>query len=154
MRWDGVTLRDRLVAKIAPAAPDECWLWTGATAGRPGARYGRIYAGERTEAGNPRGAQAHRVAYELFVGPIPKGLEIDHLCRTTLCVNPAHLEPVTYKENQRRGNSPMANQARQTHCKRGHALDETNTYVWHNLRRCRRCNADAQAAIRAERRAA
>lgn len=146
------TTEDRFWAKVDRRGPDECWIWTAASSGRPGKKYGRIWAGKRSLTGRPLGSQAHRVAYEMFVGPIPQGLQIDHLCRTTLCVNPAHLEPVTYEENQRRGNSPMAQQARQTHCKRGHPLDEANTYVWHRMRRCRRCNNDQQAAIRSARR--
>src|SRR5262245_52986199 len=107
-----------------------CWLWRGATAGRPGAKYGRFFAGRRTAAGHPAAEKAHRVAYHLAGGVIEEGMELDHLCRVTLCVNPTHLEPVTRLENQRRGNAPMQAQRRQTHCKRGHLLDEENTYVW------------------------
>lgn len=45
---------------------------------------------------------AHRVAYELWVGPIPEGMELDHRCKVRACINPAHLEPVTHAENMRR----------------------------------------------------
>lgn len=143
------SLLARFVEKVDfPDDLDECWVWTGAKSGRPGEEYGRIWAGKRSPNGHPSPTPAHRVSYELFVAPIPDGLEIDHLCRVHLCVNPRHLEPVTYEENQRRGQSPMANQARQTHCKRGHEFTPENTYVWGSYRRCRRCNSEAQAAIR------
>lgn len=85
--------------------------------------------------------QAHRWSYERFIGPIPFGLGLDHLCRNTKCVNPRHLEPVTQRENVRRGCSLAAERARQTHCIHGHAFDAANTYVRANgRRRCRACN--------------
>lgn len=72
---------------------DECWTWTGYTEAKSG--YGRLsFGGARS--------YAHRVAYELAVGPIPEGLDLDHLCRVRNCVNPTHLEPVTRGENVRR----------------------------------------------------
>lgn len=100
-----------------------CWLWTGAVTG---SGYGSGSAGGKA-------VLAHRWAYELMVGPIPEGLEIDHLCRVTLCVNPAHLEPVTHDENVRR--------AMVTHCPAGHPYDEENTYVRpdRGSRECRVC---------------
>lgn len=72
--------------------------------------------------------------YEAFVGPIPDGLQIDHLCRVRHCVNPAHLEPVTIAENVRRG------AAAQTHCKYGHEYTPENTVIHHGGRECRTCN--------------
>lgn len=74
---------------------ESCWLWTGAT---NGLGYGKFKADPRTPA-----VYAHRYAYELVVGPIPEGLQLDHCCENPPCVNPAHLEPVTQAENVRRG---------------------------------------------------
>jgi len=94
-----IPLETRLFAKIDAAGP--CWLWTGGTAGgTPGDRYGYIGPGRR---GSGPMLRVHRVVWELLVGPIPEGLELDHLCRVRICCNPDHLEPVTHRENLRRG---------------------------------------------------
>ena len=90
----------------------KCWLWR---ASRDRSGYGRFKAATGV-------VGAHRVAYELLVGPIPDGLTLDHLCRVRHCVNPEHLEPVTHRENTLRGTGPTAENARKTHCLRGHAL--------------------------------
>jgi len=107
-----------------------CWLWTGAVNGNG---YGNF-----NESGRYVGA--HRVAYELVIGPIPADLTLDHLCRVRLCVNPSHLEPVTNGDNVRRGMSVPALNARKTHCKRGHPFDARNTYRRPDgSRQCRAC---------------
>lgn len=103
---------------------ESCWLWTGQLDAKG---YGRISAGSPR-----RKVLAHRVAYELFIGPIPDGLPLDHLCRIRRCVNPRHLEPVTQLENMRR--------TRRTHCRQGHPLTPENTLHSLGHRRCRRCN--------------
>lgn len=84
---------ERFVDRVQVAAND-CWLWLGSGAGR-GDAYGQFWFNNQT-------GLAHRFAYETMVGPIPGGMELDHLCRVQKCVNPAHLEPVTAKENIRR----------------------------------------------------
>lgn len=85
---------------------------------------------------------AHRAVYEALVGPIPEGLELDHLCKNRLCVNPDHLEPVTHQENVKRGRAGYHRKPLQTHCKRNHPFDEENTYVTSSgKRQCRACKA-------------
>jgi len=97
---------------------------------------------------NPQGygiycmKMAHRLAYESFVGPIPDGLTIDHLCRTRHCINPRHLEPVTNKENVLRGESLSAINAKKTHCPKGHPYFGKNLLIRPaGSRSCRACAA-------------
>lgn len=108
---------------------ETCWLWTAALS-LDG--YGRFQLD-----GGPR--LAHRVAYQLQVGPIPEGLQLDHLCRVRNCVNPAHLEPVSHQENCARG---INAQTEKTSCPRGHKYVTENTYIdprgWRGCRECRR----------------
>ena len=106
------------------AIPDEqgCMLWT-ASLGSDG--YGLF--GIKTGAGKWCRVGAHRLSYQHFIGPIPQGLELDHLCRNRKCVNPIHLEAVTHRVNIFRGNTLAANYAARTHCKRGHLYDASNT---------------------------
>lgn len=113
-----------------------CWLWTGPSFVTHGNTYGLIYG-----VGNPKGYLAHRYFYEMLVNPIPKGMVIDHLCRNGLCVNPEHLEPVTNEENILRGEGACAKNAQKVFCKRGHLLNEENTYNRKNGRRdCKICD--------------
>jgi hypothetical protein len=112
-----VTLIERFEKKFCPEPNTGCWLWHGAT----------TVGGYGVCGGRKHRSYAHRWSYEHFVGPIPDGLEIDHLCRVRCCVNPDHLEPVTHEENLRRGESPAARCSRLTHCPAGHAYDEANT---------------------------
>lgn len=91
-----------------------------------------------------RHTQTHRAAYELFVGDIPEGLVIDHLCRVPACCNPDHLEPVTHRTNMRRGTAPSAVTANTNRCKRGHELTADNTYRKRNgERNCLLCKRTA-----------
>ena len=136
--WDCYSTNRRLQAKDnlwlrfwRNVRADGCWLWRGATFK---AGYGAF-----SVAGHV--ALAHRLSYECWVGPIPHGLEIDHLCRVRSCVNPLHLEAVTPRENMRRG----AGHGSEAHCPHGHAYDEANTYRNRGKRYCREC---ARAASR------
>ena len=114
---------------------NDCWVWTG-TKGPSG--YGQI--GIRVN-GKPNTRYVHRISYQVFIGPIPKDREIDHLCRNRSCANPKHLELVTHRENILRGNTFAAKQAAQTHCWRGHEFDFKNTQIGtKGERRCRKCN--------------
>lgn len=128
-------LPERFWSKVSPEPNSGCWLWTAATTKNG---YGKIDMAGRTR-------DAHRLAYETLVGPVPAGLELDHRCRTRCCVNPAHLEPVTRSENVRRssiGDVLRRHHAAKTHCPAGHQYDEANTYRWTDgYRRCRACIA-------------
>lgn len=106
-----------------------CWIWTASQ----NKGYGLFWL-----AGANR--PAHRVSYEMRVGPIPDGLVIDHLCRTPLCVNPAHMEPVTTRENLHRGIGFAALNVVKTHCPKGHEYTPDNVHVTNiGGRRCKTC---------------
>lgn len=98
----------------------------------------------------------HRFAYTVFVGDIPAGMQLDHLCRVRACCNPDHLEPVTCRENLVRGETLTAAEVAQTHCKRGHPLEGDNLYLRPDRtgRCCRTCRAAAGAARNERRRVA
>lgn len=120
-----------------------CWPWLGVPNARTG--YGEVRL-EGVRSG------AHRVAYELAVGPIPEGLQLDHLCRNRDCCNPDHLEPVTIGENLRRGLSFTGENSRKTECHKGHPFDDENTYITPKGKRmCRACNREAQRRYAARR---
>lgn len=112
-------LPKRIQEKFLPCPISGCWFWIGA-GNRNG--YG-------TSCKDNKQAYAHRVVYEYLVGPIPEGLELDHLCRVRCCVNPRHVEPVTPLENMMRGESFAAINARKTHCIHGHPLSGDNLIV-------------------------
>jgi len=95
---------------------NDCIEWTGSKNGKGYGVKGLTINGKKTS------TPAHRWMYQEYVGKIPEGLEIDHLCRNRGCVNVKHLEPVTHKENLMRGNCPTAINARKTHCIHGHEL--------------------------------
>jgi hypothetical protein len=110
---------------------DGCWEWIG---WKNSKGYGQMSIKQKKK-------PAHRVVYELLVGPIPDGLQLDHLCRNHGCVRPDHLEPVTPRENLIRGNTKAAENVAKTHCPKGHPYDDANTVVTtKGYRKCRECN--------------
>ena len=124
-----VTPEDRFWAKVNKTS--KCWLWIG--------RLDRLgYARFKIDG---VATSIHRFAYQLLIGPIPVGLTLDHLCRVRHCVNPAHLEPVTQRDNTLRGETLNATNIKKTHCSRNHPYDLINTYWRHNDggRDCRKC---------------
>ncbi|MEU4967832.1 HNH endonuclease signature motif containing protein [Streptomyces smyrnaeus] len=146
--WPPRTFTGNLQASRASA--NECWEWTGELSEKG---YGRTQR-------KGRYTGAHRAVYEHLVGPIPEGLVLDHLCRNPPCVNPAHLEPVTNRDNILRGIGVGAINAQKTHCIRGHEFTPENTLRlgpnWPggpDRRACRTCrrakNREAMRAWRA-----
>jgi hypothetical protein len=139
-----VTVEIRFWEKVDDSG--DCWEWLAA-------RNPNGYGAFRVD-GQMR--RAHRVAYELIVGPIPPGLRLDHLCRNRGCVNPEHLEPVTQRENIIRGVGPAmaaAHQQAKTHCPQGHPYSPENTYYYAptNGRHCRECSRQRCRRRRAQR---
>lgn len=142
-------IKERMQARVT-VDPGGCWLMGG--------RLRNGYALIRDAEGRQR--DAHRVVYEEYVGPIPEGLQLDHVCHTLdkdcaggtscphrRCVNPAHLEPVTQRENALRGVSFSAANAAKTHCANGHEYTPENTYYRTPTHRvCRICNNAAYRA--------
>lgn len=136
-------LSERMESLSIPEPNSGCFLWLGRF-NRDG--YGIIMIRNAS-------TRAHRVAYELEYGPIPVGLQLDHLCRIRSCVNPRHLEAVTHRENCLRGISPVGQNARATSCHRGHPFDEANTRREVRKsglmsRKCRACQRDRQRSYR------
>ncbi|WP_433730849.1 HNH endonuclease signature motif containing protein [Actinoplanes sp. CA-051413] len=134
VRRDAATSSDLAVARFFSQvdADGPCWEWTGRT--KPSG-YGVFRI-------NPMGGDrlAHRTSYEMLVGPIPDGLELDHLCRVRRCVNPDHLEPVTHQENVRRSAAPAALNARKRRCLKGHEFDRVITLgSGKRVRKCSQC---------------
>lgn len=149
MTFGDTRLPARFWDKVIPEPNSGCWLWIGGTTT---AGYGM------TTVSTNRIGFAHRFAYESLVGPISDGLQVDHLCRTRCCVNPAHMEPVTHRENTLRGVGFAAVNAAKVSCPKGHPYDEQNTYQVTTKkgpsRRCRQCNRDRAKANYEARRAA
>lgn len=118
-----------------------CWIWTAA---RNAYGYGIIRL-------NGKHFMTHRFMYESHNGPIPEGLDLDHLCRVRCCINPEHLEAVSRKTNLLRGTTVTARNAAVTHCPRGHEYTEANTgRTRRGSRYCKRCNVDRVSAYQRE----
>lgn len=103
--------------------PIGCWEWVGTKNSDGYGMFSFRKNGRITSNG------AYKLVYEALVGIVPKGKQLDHLCRNRSCVNPSHLEPVTARENMIRGVNPCAKNARKTHCKRGHEFTKENTRI-------------------------
>ena len=139
-------IADRLL-DLVEESETGCWLYTGRVL-RHG--YGQIEVRQGVGRSSRKRVSAHRLSYETFVGPIPEGLTLDHLCRVRHCINPAHLEPVTRRENTLRGVGPSALNAVKTSCHRGHAFTPENTrWCADGSRRCYECQRELRRARRA-----
>lgn len=135
-------LHERFWQKVLRTSDNACWTWTGSVLSAKH-HYGTFRV-------NGRNVLAHRFMKEIFAGPIPEGMVIDHLCRNTICVNPYHLDIVTIGENTRRGDHRFR---RMTQCHRGHEFTAENTRMeplanGSVARRCRECERIRKAKKR------
>ena len=125
-----------------------CWIWTRSTDGK----------GYACSSRGPFGASSkrvHKAIWEEFNGPMPDGLQSDHLCRVRCCVNPAHIEAVTSSENNRRSMAPTGTNSRKTICIKGHALSGDNLIIKSDgNRECRTCrqSRDRESQVRRQER--
>lgn len=143
--WDMPRARrdpiDRFREKFTEDPQTGCWRWIAYIKSN-----GYAYFGLSREEGN---VYAHRWAYEYFVGPIPEGMDLDHLCRTRDCVNPAHLEPVPRRTNLLRGKTTPAVNVAKTRCPQGHEYSPENTYVDSTgARHCKACRLERSRSDR------
>src|SRR5262245_11493011 len=129
----------RFWSKVDKKGENDCWKWISAVSNGYG--YFSVANGFRM--------RAHVISYELRARmPLPSDMEIDHVCRNTLCVNPKHLEVVSHRENMLRGDGPTAINARKAYCIRGHPLFGANLYLHPKQRVCRICSRQSQQKYR------
>lgn len=154
--FDDATL-SRFWSKVDKRGPEECWPWVGSS-NKPSPKslndYGSFYFGKRNH-------KSYRISYMIHHGAIPDGMVIDHLCRNKSCVNPAHLEAVTNRENVLRGVGLTAQNAKKSHCASGHPLSGENLAIIRHERNggyehryCRMCNRLSRRASEARARLA
>ena len=131
------TEEERFFTKVEKT--ESCWLWTGHVNPKG---YGKFSRYRETP------VMAHRWSYMFYVGTVPEGMVLDHLCGVKNCVRPDHLEPVTNKENLRRGRVGEKNaehHRKKTHCRNGHKYTKSNTITQHRktrgvvVRKCKKC---------------
>jgi hypothetical protein len=116
------------------------------------AQYGRDQCWPSPRKPDKDGYGGHQLFYRTVVGPVPEGLELDHLCRNRICVNPRHLEPVTHEVNELRGNTWRAQSRTRTHCPQEHEYTPENTLTTKTGRACKRCADTRSAAYKRARR--
>lgn len=121
--------KDGPIPEYAPHL-GKCWIWESSLT-RQG--YGKFQIGKTAK------KISHRYSYEIAHGEIPKGMVLDHLCRVRKCVNPAHLEAVTSKENTRRGLAPSIVSHFQPNCKNGHSKADHGTTHKSGMFVCKEC---------------
>jgi len=139
-RWQPQSVEERFDEKWMPVPWTGCWLWTASLDGHGYGQFNKVLSN-----GKWGSSKAYKFSYERAKGPVPDGLQIDHLCRERSCVNPDHLEAVTQKENILRGTSPAAMNLRKNHCSKGHEWTEDNValYKGRRGRMCKQCNRDS-----------
>lgn len=140
-----LSVEDHFFSKVSVPSEESCWEWT---AGRFNHGYGVFCASSKK-----RAALAHRVSYELCIGPIPEGLHVLHSCDNPPCVNPAHLSVGTNQDNCQdkvaRGRSvsgPEHHQSKKTHCPQGHEYSQENTRIYAGRRYCKTCATERNRA--------
>jgi hypothetical protein len=148
-RWAPEPFITRFWAKVVEGeTPDDCWGWAGSVTDQGYARFKT-----KCPDGRWRYLLAHRFSWEYaHATPVPDGLQLDHLCRNRICINPRHLEPVTNRTNVLRGSGHTAANTRKTRCHRGHPLSGANLSIKANgARRCLTCHREGNYRLAAGR---
>lgn len=137
-----VTLAERLLRKVRCDIATHCWVFTGGL----NMGYGQLQT-MNEETGELTSIRTHRLAYQLYVGPLTPEMEVHHLCGTRACCNPMHLQPLTDLEHKKADPNWVGNR---THCIRGHPLEGDNIRLVQGVRRCKQCDALRMRGYRAK----